>query len=113
MGDPEALPQVMDGGLAIKLEQLVTQVLKRSPLAWLVLRVAHVRASVHTKLLVAFLIITLLFIAMAVASLLLLVNITAQSRLLDQAHERVSWSMPSRRAWRGCATASAPRTAAR
>ena len=69
--------------------------LKRSPLAWLVLRVAHVRASVHTKLLVAFLIITLLFIAMAVASLLLLLNTTAQSRLLDQAHERVSWSQQS------------------
>ncbi|MDN8614319.1 sensor histidine kinase [Variovorax ginsengisoli] len=69
--------------------------LKRSPFAWLVLRVAHVRASVHTKLLVAFLIITLLFIAMAVASLLLHLNTTAQSRLLDQAHERVSWSQQS------------------
>ena len=75
------------GSLAIKLEQLVTQVLRRSPFAGLVHGVAGVRASVHTKLLFAFLIITLLFIAMAVASLLILVNTTAQSRLLDEAHE--------------------------
>ena len=47
---------------------------------------------------VAFLIITLLFIAMAVASLLILVNTTAQSRLLDEAHERVSWSQQSQHA---------------
>jgi signal transduction histidine kinase len=60
--------------------------------------VAGVRASVHTKLLFAFLIITLLFIAMAVASLLILVNTTAQSRLLDQAHERVSWAQQSQHA---------------
>ena len=41
----------------IKLEQLVTRVLKRSPFAGLVQGVARVRASVHTKLLLAFLII--------------------------------------------------------
>jgi signal transduction histidine kinase len=82
----------------IKLERLVTQVLDRSPVGWLVGWVARVRASVHTKLLFAFLIITLLFIAMAVASLLILVNTTEQSRLLDQAHERVSWSQQSQHA---------------
>lgn len=87
-----------DGSLAIKLEQLVTRVLKRSPFAGLVHGVARVRASVHTKLLFAFLIITLLFIAMAVASLLILVNTTAQSRLLDEAHERVSWAQQSQHA---------------
>lgn len=94
----EALHSVLDGSLAIKLEQLVTQVLKRSPLAGLVEGVARVRASVHTKLLLAFLIITLLFIAMAVASLLILVNTTGQSHLLDQAHERVSWAQQSQHA---------------
>ena len=46
-------------------------------------RVARVRASVHTKLLFAFLIITALFIAMAVVSLMILVNTTEQSRLLE------------------------------
>ncbi len=51
--------------------------------------VAGIRASVHTKLLAGFLIVTLLFITMAVASLLAQVSTTRQSRLLDQAHERV------------------------
>jgi signal transduction histidine kinase len=73
-------------------------VLKRSPFAAMVHGVARIRASVHTKLLLAFLIITLLFIAMAVASLLTLVSTTDQSRLLDQAHERVSWAQQSQHA---------------
>jgi signal transduction histidine kinase/DNA-binding response OmpR family regulator len=54
--------------------------------------VAGIRASVHTKLLSAFLVVTLLFITMAVVSLQTLVSTTRQSQLLDQAHERVSWS---------------------
>ncbi len=53
---------------------------------------ARIRASIHVKLLVAFLIITVLFIGMAVVSLLIFANTTEQSRLLDQAHQRVSWS---------------------
>jgi signal transduction histidine kinase/DNA-binding response OmpR family regulator/HAMP domain-containing protein len=52
--------------------------------------VAGIRASIHTKLLCGFLIVTLLFITMALVSLLALVSATRQSRLLDQAHERVS-----------------------
>jgi signal transduction histidine kinase/CheY-like chemotaxis protein/HAMP domain-containing protein len=55
-------------------------------------RVAGIRASVHTKLLGGFLIVTLLFITMAVVSLDALLSATRQSRLLDQAHERVSWA---------------------
>jgi len=54
--------------------------------------VAGIRASVHTKLLGGFLLVTLLFITLAVVSLLALVSATHQSQLLDQAHERVSWS---------------------
>ena len=54
--------------------------------------VAGIRASVHTKLLGGFLVVTLLFITMAVVSLQALVSTTRQSRLLDQAHERVGWS---------------------
>ncbi len=76
----------------IKLEQLAALVLSRSPLGALVRRVAGIRASVHTKLLVSFLVVTLLFITMAVVSLQALVSTTRQSRLLDQAHERVSLS---------------------
>ena len=67
-------------------------VLSRSPLGALVRWVAGIRASVHTKLLGGFLIVTLLFIMMAVVSLDALLSTSRQSRLLDQAHERVSWS---------------------
>ncbi len=73
----------------IKLEQFAAQFLDRFPLGALVRWVARIRASVHTKLLAGFLIVTLLFITMAVASLLAQVSTTRQSRLLDQAHERV------------------------
>ena len=67
-------------------------VLRRSPLGALVRWVSRIRASVHAKLLGAFLVVTLLFITMAVVSLQTLVGTTRQSQLLDQAHERVSWS---------------------
>ena len=66
--------------------------LTRSPLGGLVRLVARVRASVHTKLLGAFLVITLLFIVMAVVSFETLVKATRDSRLLDEAHARVDWS---------------------
>ncbi len=62
-----------------------------SPLGVLVRAVARVRASVHVKLLAAFLLITLLFIAMGVVSLRTVMSTSRQTTLLDQAHERVSW----------------------
>ncbi|MGH7326284.1 MAG: hypothetical protein ACREJ9_16780, partial [Candidatus Rokuibacteriota bacterium] len=67
---------------------LLTRRLLGRPVAW----VARVPASVHTKLLVAFLLITLLFIAMAGLSLLSIARTTEQGRLLDQAHQRVELS---------------------
>src|SRR5689334_7225639 len=63
---------------------------RRTPLRMLVRRVAAIGASVHTKLLAAFLIVTAVFIAMAVVSLQTIVSATQQSRLLDEAHEMVS-----------------------
>ncbi|MDM0116559.1 ATP-binding protein [Variovorax sp. J22R133] len=84
--------------MAIKFQQLVTRLLISSPFGRLVGWVAGVRASVHTKLLFAFLIITVLFIAMAVVNLLILARTTEQSRMLDQAHERVNWSQQSQHA---------------
>ena len=54
--------------------------------------VAGIRASVHAKLLGAFLIVTLLFVVMAVVSLQTIVSTTRQSQLIDQAHERVGWA---------------------
>jgi len=74
-----------------KLEDLALAV-GRSPLGALVRAVARIRASVHTKLLAAFLVITLLFIIMAVVSFYTLVSATDDSRLLDEAHGRVDWS---------------------
>ncbi len=78
-GDPE-----------IRLEQLAEHVQDRTPLRFLVRWVAGIRASVHTKLLAAFLIVTMLFIAMALVSLQTIVNATKQSQQLDEAHELVS-----------------------
>ncbi|HXH82244.1 MAG TPA: ATP-binding protein [Candidatus Tectomicrobia bacterium] len=66
--------------------------LTRSPLGPLVRWVASVPASVHAKLLGAFLVITVLFLVMAGASLALLAHTADQSRRLDAAHERVSWA---------------------
>jgi signal transduction histidine kinase len=75
-----------------RLENIALIALSRSFLGVLVRSVARIRASVHTKLLGAFLVITLLFIVMAVVSLQTLVNTTQDSRLLDEAHTRVDWS---------------------
>ena len=74
----------------IKLEKLAERIQRRTQLRALVRWVAGIRASVHTKLLAAFLIVTLLFIAMALVSLQTIVSATRQSQLLDEAHEMVS-----------------------
>jgi signal transduction histidine kinase len=74
----------------IKIEQFAELVQSRTPLRMLVRWVAGIRASVHTKLLAAFLIVTAVFIAMALISLQTIVNATEQSQLLDEAHELVS-----------------------
>ncbi len=66
--------------------------LARSPLGALVRWVAGIRASLHTKLMGAFLIVTLLFIVMAGFSVQTVLETARQSRQLDQAHQRVSWS---------------------
>jgi signal transduction histidine kinase len=63
-----------------------------SPLGGLVRAVARIRASVHVKLLAGFLLITLLFIAMTAVSLRMVTETARQTNLLDQAHERISWS---------------------
>ena len=82
----------------IKLEQFAALVQRETPLRTLVRWVAGVRASVHTKLLAAFLLVTLLFIAMAVVSLLTIISTAQQSRLLDEAHELVSLAQQSEQA---------------
>jgi signal transduction histidine kinase len=66
--------------------------LLRSPLGALVRWVAGVRSSVQRKLLIAFLIVTLLFLAMGAFSVLTIRSMSRQSELLDKAHHRVEWS---------------------
>jgi signal transduction histidine kinase len=66
--------------------------LLNSPLGAPVRWVAKIRASVHVKLLAAFLLITLLFIAMTAVSIRTVTEAARENSLLDQAHERVGWS---------------------
>ena len=73
-------------------ETIARLLLTRSPLGALVGRVARVRASVHAKLLGAFLLIAVLLVAMAAMSLQTIRSVSRNSRLLDQARERVDVS---------------------
>jgi signal transduction histidine kinase len=70
-------------------ERIARLLLAYWPLGPLVRRVARLRASVHSKLLAAFLLIALLLIAMGAMSLEAIASVARQSRLLDQARERV------------------------
>jgi HAMP domain-containing protein len=72
---------------------------RRTPLGVLVERVARVRASVHQKLLAAFLLVTVLFIAMGALSLRSIAQISRQNMLMREAHERVDWSLQSERSF--------------
>jgi putative copper export protein len=67
-------------------------VLARTPLGALVRWVAGIRASVHTKLMAAFMIVTILFVAMGAFSVRTILVTGEQSRQLDLAHQRVAWS---------------------
>ncbi|HEY7363818.1 MAG TPA: ATP-binding protein [Methylomirabilota bacterium] len=75
-----------------RLNPAVVFLLTRTPMGRLVHWVARVRASVHTKLLVAFLLTALLFIGLAAISLQTIARMTEHSRLLDEAHQRVHWA---------------------
>jgi signal transduction histidine kinase len=73
-------------------EMLARFLLTRTPLGALVRRVARLRASVHAKLLAAFLLIVLLLIAMTAVSLETIARVARHSRRIDQARERVDAS---------------------
>jgi signal transduction histidine kinase len=73
-------------------ERIAYRLLTRSPLGLLVRWVARMQAPVHAKLLGAFLLVTLLFIAMGALSLQTIARESRQSQLLHQAHERVDAS---------------------
>jgi len=73
-------------------ERMAHRLLTRSPLGSLVRWVAGIRASVHTKLISAFLLVVLLFMAMGALSLQTIARLSGQSQVLQQAHERIDWS---------------------
>ena len=66
--------------------------LDRTALGWLVRQVAAIQASVHAKLITAFLIVTFLVVAMGALSLQVINQTAQQSLLLDEAHKSVEWS---------------------
>src|ERR1051325_5042581 len=73
-------------------ETVARLLLTRSPLGALVRRVARIRASVHAKLLGAFLLIAVLLIAIAATSVQTIRGVVRHSRQLEQARERVDSS---------------------
>src|SRR5919109_829150 len=73
-------------------DRIAHRLLTRSPLGLLVRWVAGIRASVHAKLLGAFLVVVLLFIAMGALSLQTIARVSRQSQLLHQAHGLVDSS---------------------
>src|ERR671935_838756 len=73
-------------------ERIAHRLLTGSPLGLLVRWVAGIQAPVHAKLLGAFLLVVLLFIAMGALSLQTIARMSRQSQLLHQAHERVDSS---------------------
>ncbi len=73
-------------------ERFARSLLTHPPLGPLVHWVSRLRASVHTKLLCAFLLVTLLFLGMGAMSLETIAGMSRRSRLLDEAHKRVDLS---------------------
>jgi signal transduction histidine kinase len=88
VGSPPPVPETTPG-LGERIPRLL---LAYWPLGPLVRWVARLRASVHSKLLGAFLLIAVLLIAMGGMGLQSIASVARQSRLLDQARERVDAS---------------------
>src|SRR5712691_142226 len=70
-------------------DEVAAFLLTRSPLGRIVRWVAGVPVSLHTKLLCAFLLITLVFIAMGAMSFQTITKMSGQSRLMHQARDRM------------------------
>jgi signal transduction histidine kinase len=78
--------------------RLAALLLRRSPLGALVRWVAGIRASVHTKLLGAFLLVVVLFFAMGGLSLETIVRMSRHDELLHETHRRVDWARQAQHA---------------
>jgi signal transduction histidine kinase len=86
---PAASPEPAAAPILGQAETIPRLLLAYSPLGALVRRVARLRASVHTKLLGAFLLIAVVLIAMGAMSLQAIGSVVRHSRALEQARERV------------------------
>ena len=84
-----ASPEPIAEPTSRQAETIPRLLLTYSPLGALVRQVARVRASVHAKLLVAFLLIAVVLIAMGAMSLRVIGSVVRHSHQLDQARERV------------------------
>ena len=84
-----ASPEPIAEPTSRQAETIPRLLLTYSPLGALVRQVARVRASVHAKLLVAFLLIAVVLIAMGAMSLRAIGSVVRHSHQLDQARERV------------------------
>ncbi len=89
---PDGHPVSVRAPTAGRGERILRLVLTRSPLGTLVRWVAGIPASVHAKLLGAFLLVTLLFVVMGGMSLQTVAKMSRQTQLIDQGHERVDWA---------------------
>jgi signal transduction histidine kinase len=86
-------PAPVDPASGASVEHRLSRfLLLHTPLGALVRWVARTPASVHTKLLSAFLLVTALFFAMGLVSFRIITDIARQSVLLDEAHRRVDSS---------------------
>ena len=98
VGDQDAGRAPHDGGVYSRLKMRfdradpLAAVLLRSPLGALVRGVARIRTSVQHKLLVAFLLVTLLFIVMGAFSVQTIRRMSQHTDWLDEAHRRVDLS---------------------
>jgi signal transduction histidine kinase len=84
----------MAGASSVSVERTprLAGLVLRSPLGALVRWVAGIPVSVHAKLLGAFLGVTLLFFVIVAVSLHTIAAVARQTRLLEEAHQRVTWS---------------------
>jgi signal transduction histidine kinase len=95
LGDLPAATPAAPSGLGDRVARLL---LSRTPLGRLVRTVARLRASVHFKLLAAFLLVTLLVAVMGLMSLEIISRVATQSEAMHHAHDRVTWARQAQHA---------------
>jgi len=87
LADPAARVPLAASGLGDRVSRIL---LTHTPLGWLVRGMARMRASVHFKLLAAFMLVALLVAVMGAISLEIMSRMAQQSEAMHRAHERVT-----------------------